>query len=475
MRCRIYGTSAGGSDTVSMTRAAARRLGLYGRKTVTVKVGSRSVRAGLKILLKGSSTTIVMNRTLISALGLPKMINLRATGQGGVLRIGPIVGILMPGARGGVSPFGNMTLGTNYFIQEGRRASVLPIAFTVKGINFKRGVLKGYTLVMGANPYWVRRVLPIPDVVFDQVTVRRKDRSAEVREVRRKLAERGIPYFNPGFFDKWDLHNRLMQCEELQPHLPETYLLTVENLRLAAEKYNRLFIKPVEGSLGRHINVLLKNKEHGWTLRRASRWSRRELITDLAAVPGKLPKIEPGTYLVQQGLDLCRCRGRPIDIRVLAQRNLTGKWRVTKFFARVPPRGQLIANITRGAKGMPVPWTLAHCFRHGKVVVIRRQLVSLALKVCRYLEKTIDGHLGELGVDLGVDTKGHVWIIEVNAKPHRKAYEDIEERPGARRSYRRPMLFAAYLAGFHKSQGGAAKAQSGKEVKDDDDAPQSDS
>ena len=32
------------------------------------------------------------------------------------------------------------------------------------------------------------------------------------------------------------------------------------------------------------------------------------------------------------------------------------------------------------------------------------------------------GRLGELGIDFGVDTKGRVWILEVNSKPGRRAF-----------------------------------------------------
>ncbi len=449
MQVRLIAVGPGNDGyAVRLCRSMTRQLGLTGSTTVEVKVGSRKIKARLLQVKSLERHVIGLSRPLLNALGLPRVINLRARADGQMLHLGPIVGILMPGARGLPTPFGSFTLEMAYFIQQGRKAGVLPIAFTCSGIDFQRGMVRGYTLALAEEPRWVRRYLPLPDVVYDHVTVRTRDHSKEVREVRRKLTEAGIPFFNPGFFDKWEAHNWLSTCQELVPHLPETRRISVDELKKTAQKYRRLFIKPARGSLGRNITVLTRAGDGSWVLRRGGRAANKERIAALDSVPGHLPKLDSGTYIIQQGLDLCRSRGRPVDVRVFMQRTGTGRWAVTKMFARVPPSGQLIANISRGAKGRPVSAALARCFAHHRVPGIVRQIRKLALQTCHCLDIAIGKPVGELGVDIGVDNTGHVWIIEVNSKPHRKAYDTLEGMPGARRSFQRPMLYAAYLAGF---------------------------
>lgn len=449
MRVQLVAVGPGNDGyAVRLPHALARQLGLSNMTMVKVKTGGRSLRARLLITKGKTGKVIGLSRPLLTALNMPRSISLRARSDGDTLHLGPIVGILMPGARGLPEPFGSLSLEVAYFIQQGRRAGVLPIAFTCSGIDFRRGTVRGYTLALSEEPYWVRRVLPLPDVVYDHITVRRRDRSAEVRELRRQLSAANIPYFNPGFFDKWEVHNLLSACPELAPHLPDTRRISGEDLQKAAQKYRRLFIKPARGSLGRNITVLTRANGESWSLRRGGRSPKKELITDLNKVTDHLPPLAGDTYLVQQGLELCRSHGRPVDVRVLMQRSGNGKWGVTKIFARIPPSGQLVANITRGAKGRPVGIAMARCFSRDKIPGIIRQIRQVALQACICLDKEINKPLGELGVDIGVDEDGHVWIIEVNAKPHRKAYDTLENRPGARRSFQRPMLYAAYLAGF---------------------------
>ena len=47
---------------------------------------------------------------------------------------------------------------------------------------------------------------------------------------RKKLTELTIPYFNDRFLSKWEVHERLVNENHLQPHIPETKIFSKENL-----------------------------------------------------------------------------------------------------------------------------------------------------------------------------------------------------------------------------------------------------
>ncbi|HZG14356.1 MAG TPA: YheC/YheD family protein, partial [Candidatus Bathyarchaeia archaeon] len=55
------------------------------------------------------------------------------------------------------------------------------------------------------------------------------------------------------------------------------------------------------------------------------------------------------------------------------------------------------------------------------------------------------GRLVELGIDIGIDTNGHVWIIEVNSKPGRTVFRQISDRMARIRSISQPVKYAHYL------------------------------
>lgn len=44
-------------------------------------------------------------------------------------------------------------------------------------------------------------------------------------------------------------------------------------------------------------------------------------------------------------------------------------------------------------------------------------LTSAALSLAQYLDTTIETGLGELGIDLGFDSEGWLWLFEANERP----------------------------------------------------------
>lgn len=78
-------------------------------------------------------------------------------------------------------------------------------------------------------------------------------------------------------------------------------------------------------------------------------------------------------------------------------------------------------------------------------------LKHVALQVARMLENGLEGHYAEFGIDLGVDTNGHIWLLEVNSKPSKsttasKISPASPNRP--RPSVIRMLDYAAYLSGY---------------------------
>lgn len=78
---------------------------------------------------------------------------------------------------------------------------------------------------------------------------------------------------------------------------------------------------------------------------------------------------------------------------------------------------------------------------------VRGRINRAATDIVNALDEILDGPLGELGLDLGIDRRGRVWLIEVNAKPYRKVL-DAGPKKGVRLSFRRPMAYARHLAEF---------------------------
>src|SRR5690606_29726220 len=98
-------------------------------------------------------------------------------------------------------------------------------------------------------------------------------RSWERRPSTRVAKEylRSLPntkYFNEGFFDKWNLHQRLMQHEGLRQYLPETQPMAgPQSLRSFLSHHSAAFIKPTEGSQGKGIvRISRRGDRYEWRI-----------------------------------------------------------------------------------------------------------------------------------------------------------------------------------------------------------------
>ena len=73
---------------------------------------------------------------------------------------------------------------------------------------------------------------------------------------------------------------------------------------------------------------------------------------------------------------------------------------------------------------------------------------SLAVKACESLEKT-GMHLGNIGMDIGLNRSGHLWIIEINNRgPDMTIALDAGDREMYYRIKSAPLDYAKWLSGF---------------------------
>ncbi len=149
---------------------------------------------------------------------------------------------------------------------------------------------------------------------------------------------------------------------------------------------------------------------------------------------------------MQPDLHLASLRGSPFDIRILMQKDGTGAWRRTKIYARVAAKGRLTSNLSRGGTGYYVGSLLAYPFGRARRR-LRARSIWRRKTIVHALDEVFETPLGELGLDLGIDRKGRIWLIEVNAKPFRKVV-DAGPKRGVYLSFHRPMAYARHLAGF---------------------------
>lgn len=416
-----------------------------GEKTC-IFAGKVSVELTVKINNKQNAACMVLNPVVLKKLHLQSNTKYGIAKQEDGVHIGPVIGIIADYFGEKKRPFGGQSFFISQLITASRRMGVIAFAFSPYNINYNKRTVNGYSY--GKNG-WIRKTYPLPDVVYPRVS----GYSYKGLQVRRRMEKYGCLFINPPLIGKWQTYKIISKNPELLPHIPDTNLVSsFRPVDRMIRKYRAVYIKPVKGSQGKNIVKVVKKKnssryEYQYRINnnncRGSSSSINGLQTSLKKIMGNR------TYIVQQQINLLKSdKNNVIDVRILVQKDNTGKWKITGKACRVGRRGSITSNISSGGSGHRVEKVLANHFADQEQINnIINKIECVALEAAKTMETEV-GSIGELGIDIGVDNEGAVWFIEANIRPARQVFSLIGEKDIRRKSVERPLLYGCYLAGF---------------------------
>ncbi|PKM80337.1 MAG: hypothetical protein CVU89_14065 [Firmicutes bacterium HGW-Firmicutes-14] len=429
-------------------------LGFRPGEVITVRAGSSVTEAGLELSAAGN---FVSSGTL-KALELPETDRLRLVKKDNRgVQIGPLIGIMITqGKNRRIPPYSSQGVLLRKFAGYGLSTGSLVFVFAPNNVDTINNKIHGLYLTRDetGTVIWKWHHFPLPDIVYDRILFRTAEKRILTRNITSFLTkEKHIRYFNPKFLNKWETHSILSKNEALNRHLPDTRLYRdITGLADFLAGYETVYLKPVNGSLGQNIiRIDLVNTGISFKYRHGKKtvngvW---QTVDEMEKGLGKFLSKRP--YIMQQGLNLIKFEDRVFDIRVLMQKNGDGHWVNSATVARVAPEGGIFPNVAAGGepRNIDTLWKeLTSCAWAESADCQLTEKISLV--AADTLERAL-GTFGEIGLDIGIDNSGNVWIIEVNSKPSRKVFPK-DQLNLKNLSITLPIDFAAHMAGF-SSQG----------------------
>lgn len=216
----------------------------------------------------------------------------------------------------------------------------------------------------------------------------------------------------------------LLASPELAPHLPSLRTYSWEQLRRMLNRYGMVYVKPDTGSRG--IGVIRVELTRGhYSYHQGTRPVRcrsfHELAVHLHAIIGSR------RYLIQQGIQVLRRKGRPYDFRVMIQRNTKGSWEPTGTAARMAPPRKAVTN---GSQGGTI-YAAEDLLRHPAGSQGAKELIQRMDQLARLTAEQISHRypaMNELGLDIAVDRNLKPWILEVNTRPDPCPFTKLADR-----------------------------------------------
>jgi glutathione synthase/RimK-type ligase-like ATP-grasp enzyme len=432
---------------IMMNRSLVRKLQIAA-DSFQVTFGSATDIAYIS-LTKANNNLIRMSARLAAHLKIMSqpIINAHFDPQAQHLYFGPLLGILIDVNHDD----GKITKFLEECASSGETSGIQVAIFTPEQIHLDDKMTQAFIRERGE---WQNAYLPLPDAIYNRITSRKVEQQ---EEVQKKLAElrsiHGIPIFNEKFLDKYEVHRILSKDGEIRTLLPETYPFQSGRVKEMLHKYPMIYLKPNNGSLGTGIMRVLRN-DGSWICQSSSATGTVTRTTktwvQMTTLLEKQIKQQP--YLVQQGLQLVKVKGdRPVDFRVLVQRNKVGRWQITSAVARVANSQQIVSNVAHGGtirKCADLLVELGPIFNKPTVSDLRQQ----ALKIANTFERLEKGHFAELGIDLAIDTNGKIWLIEINSKPSKTNNTVTNRTLTTRPSVTRMLEYVNYLANLKRQR-----------------------
>lgn len=443
------------AKAIVLSQSLMDEWGCTNGQSIKVEIGNKSLITRV-VRARSKGKKIIFSPTLAHQLFLPYTGLIRAQYSNRRLRLGPVIGILTTGYTGNTAtPFGSRSLLFRSFIQAGAVEKPIIYVFTPEMIDWQNKTISGwyYKKDKSGNMRWIRHTSPFPDVVYERVPNRKAEALAHVQACLARLKEtKQCQIFNQGFFNKWSIHQWLSSQPSTAEFIPETYLSpSVQTLQKMLEKHQMVYLKPSGGSLGLGIFRITRHPKEGYYCRFHQGeknvlhrfYSLEKLIQHYFGSNRQRFK----RYLVQQGIRLIKVDNRPVDFRVHMHKDSRGDWQVVAIGSKAAGPGCVTTHVRTGGAVLQTDELLQRVFKDNAKDV-ELSVKNTAILIAEVLEKQINGPLGELGMDMGVDRHGQVWLFEINAKPGRHIFLHPSLRDAGRQSAKYITDYSMKLANF---------------------------
>lgn len=284
------------------------------------------------------------------------------------------------------------------------------IYITPKGIQMKSKKVNGYVYI---NNKWEKVTAPLPRFIDISPILFSHKKYKEVLDYLKKNTKLSIDERH--IILKSDLQKELQKNKKLS-HLaiPTRNVTSFNDLLDWLKKYNTIVAKPVRGMQGNGVYIINYKEPDIYNIgiqKEEDSLSKKEFEEFFAK------KLQNKGYIVQKYISSRSIYGDPYDCRIHFEKNGQGEWAVAKSFIRIGIGQKVVSNISQGGAVGNTKSFLKANFGEEKGKNIYLKLKKLASELPYEIEHITNKTLMNMGVDVGIDENGDLYIFEINSFP----------------------------------------------------------
>jgi glutathione synthase/RimK-type ligase-like ATP-grasp enzyme len=372
------------------------------------------------------------------------------------------IGILAPFNQNLCCPIGKQTSLITSFFKTGDKYNLQMAIFEPEDLVNKFNVKTGFEF---NSNIWKKGWFLAPDVLYDRYpsTLMGFDRTVEqFKDIL--VNERGCHFLNPvslarTLTDKAACFFMMKSIGISTPEVINVHYLTSQLLSEVINQHRSIILKPRFGRMGRGIIRISQDVLRYITLYKNHCFmckTRDELYGIIRSI-GFQNQLNLSDYIIQPEIKILKYKGKYFDVRVLMQRR-DGQQppEIVGSVIRINSSESVVPNIDQGGIVSEVSSWFVKIVGEKKSGELIERIESLCSDIYRLLELKF-GLIAELGIDLLVDNELRIWVVEINSKPGRIAFQrlgfgfgipDTEKKQyliSRQKSIENPILFAKWI------------------------------
>ena len=270
-------------------------------------------------------------------------------------------------------------------------------------INMEEEIIHGKIL---KHNKWVKKDISIPPFI---------DLSSycyKYKEEMKFLKERSILSSYGKFGSKEKVYKMLGDDGEFKHLLiPSQTAQHFEAFYSFLNEHKEIIAKPRNGQKGEGI-FLISMKDDSYILSYENQ-ERNISLTELKDFFEN--QINPKIYLFQKYIESKSEAGDPFDCRIRLEKNGNGEWSVPIYLVRIGTNQKVVSNVAQGGSVSTLtPFLKANYGENWKAI---RDSIKRIGKTLPYKIEKLSKQATSMGIDIGIDKQGELFLFEVNSAP----------------------------------------------------------
>ncbi|UTR11776.1 YheC/YheD family protein [Evansella sp. LMS18] len=279
--------------------------------------------------------------------------------------------------------------------------------FSPKDIDFNNKKIRGKIL---ENRKWVEKIVNYPDGIYDRL---RGKGLAYLDNLYMEFSE--IPITNELYGDS---ESKLKIYEFIEAQnifdkilIPFKSVTDPSDIHELIDKYNKIVLKPEIGSFAIGVQIIEKVKGGGYDIvedGRLKKYTPKELNKMISE------RVAKGPLISQKFIKTETIEGYPFDIRVHLMKNINHEWVIVMKQPRIGFNPYVITVAKNGGYLGKYNGFLERNFGTKITKKIEKQINYFTIKLVNSLEKMYQENINEVALDIAVNRKGDIFLIEAN-------------------------------------------------------------